>query len=318
MPEIRDSSATTQDDIFVSHIVPEKAIALVLQQVVREAFRNEVAVFVSSDQTSIGGGPEWYQHIMSCLGKATVLLVLVSQESAGTAWVNFEAGFGRGNNATVIPIAIRDFTFDRLPFPLTGINGRYISDIEGILYDISRATKRVGEPVDAAVYREAILAAEASVTYKSIIVTPYHSPGIGLKFAIENNGNTDVDLLALEVWVPKQLVPNQWPRSAFANVLNFDFSMLDGHPHVRALYSSTISNHPNAVESLRPVLTRSMGRILPEYPVIPMVFPTLTIDQWEEAPAGAQDLLVKYQVHARHHDTVREAKRIGDVGLLRL
>lgn len=316
MPEIHDNSVTVQEDIFVSHIVPEKAIALVLQQVVREAFRNEMAVFVASDQTSIGGGPEWYAHIMSNLRKATVLLVLVSQESARTAWVNFEAGFGRGNDATVIPIAIRDFTFERLPFPLAGINGRYINDLEGILYDISRATQRVAEPVDAAAYREAILAAEASVTYKSIIVTPYHSPGIGLKFAIENNGNTDLDLLALEIWVPRQLVPNQWPRSAFANVLSFDFPMLDGHPHVRAFYSSSISNHPNAVESLRPVLTRSMGRILPEYPVIPMVFPTLTINQWEAAPPGIQDLFVKYQVHARHHDTVREAKRIGDVGLL--
>ena len=72
MPEIREKSATIQDDIFVSHIVPEKAIAFVLQQFVREAFRDELTVFVASDQTSIGGGPEWYAHIMSHLRKATV------------------------------------------------------------------------------------------------------------------------------------------------------------------------------------------------------------------------------------------------------
>ena len=78
MPDIRDNSVALRDDVFVSHIVPEKAIALVLQQLVREAFRHELAVFVASDQTSIGGGPEWYAHIMSHLRKATVVLVLVS------------------------------------------------------------------------------------------------------------------------------------------------------------------------------------------------------------------------------------------------
>src|ERR1035438_3212301 len=70
-------------------------------------------------------------------------LVLLSQESFTNAWVNFESGFCRGLNSTVVPIAIREFTFDKLKFPLAGFQGRYIADIEGILLAIGNATGRV-------------------------------------------------------------------------------------------------------------------------------------------------------------------------------
>src|ERR1035438_2181085 len=120
-------------------------------------------------------------------------LVLLSQESCTNAWVNFESGFCRGLNSTVVPIAIREFTFDKLKFPLAGFQGRYIADIEGILLAIERATGRVADAIDSVAYKEEILAAEASVKYKSVIVTPYLS-GQSLKFSIENRGNTDIDL----------------------------------------------------------------------------------------------------------------------------
>src|SRR4051812_26464183 len=74
--------------VFISHIVPEKAIALVLQQYIRAAFKNEFIVFVASDQTSIGGGPEWFNHILTNLGTSRVILILLSQESSANAWVN--------------------------------------------------------------------------------------------------------------------------------------------------------------------------------------------------------------------------------------
>jgi hypothetical protein len=50
---------TLREGVFISHIVPEKAIALVLPRHIRAAFRGDFSVFVASDQTSIEGGREW-------------------------------------------------------------------------------------------------------------------------------------------------------------------------------------------------------------------------------------------------------------------
>jgi hypothetical protein len=301
--------------VFISHIMPEKAVALVLQGHIQAAFRNEFAVFVASDDTSIPGGREWFDHILQNLGTSRIILVLVSHESCTNAWVNFESGFCRGLTSTVVPIAIREFTFDKLKFPLAGFQGRYIADIEGILLAIGKATGRVSDAIDSVAYKEEILAAEASVTYKSLLVTPYLSPGEGLKFSIENKGNTDIDLLQLDAWVPVELLPPQWTRKTVLNVLQFDQTSVS---HWHCLYSSSVAANVTDIQSLRPVLTRSMGRILPAYPCFPMVFPTITINDWKEGPPPLRDLHIYYQVHARNYDTIRESMRIGDVDILRV
>ena len=49
---------------------------------------------------------------------------------------------GDGAGAKLIPIAIKQYRFDKLDFPLKGFQGRYINDIEGILYDIDSSTNR--------------------------------------------------------------------------------------------------------------------------------------------------------------------------------
>ena len=93
-----------RDGVFISHITEEKPVAHVLQKYVKLAFGARVPVFVSSDGKSIGGGKKWYNHIIEHLRLSEIVLVLVSQESKGREWINFEAGFGEGMESLVIPV----------------------------------------------------------------------------------------------------------------------------------------------------------------------------------------------------------------------
>src|SRR5262245_25362655 len=99
MPENTEDPKTT---VFISHIGEEKAVALRLQKLITAAFSDAFPVFVSSDPGSLGGGEEWYHHILDNLAKAKVVLVLLSPESADRPWINYEAGFGRGQKSRVI------------------------------------------------------------------------------------------------------------------------------------------------------------------------------------------------------------------------
>src|SRR5687768_3920206 len=98
----------TRAGIFISHIHTEKTIALVLQKYLRATLGNDVPIFVSSDRDSVGGGRKWFSHITDNLRNRSVVICLVSQESKHREWINFEAGFGDGNGACVIPVAVMD------------------------------------------------------------------------------------------------------------------------------------------------------------------------------------------------------------------
>lgn len=292
--------AATKTGVFISHIVQESPVALTLQKYLKTAFGQDFPVFVSSDQTSIGGGRKWFEHILANLRTAYVVLVLLSQESAKREWLNFEAGFGSGGGATVIPIVIKEFLFTKVDFPLKGYNGRVVGDIEGILHDIGRETGLIAERIDTLQYRTDMLSAEASLIYKSVIVTPYMSNGL-LKFVIENNGNTDLDLLMLETWVPFDRVQTNWIRSGSANVLRYETSVIDGEQYWHAIYTTSIV--PEGIECLRPVLTRSMGRVHLLHPAFPLKQTVM------------DPMVIYYHLHVRSYDTQRESTVLDSVEL---
>jgi TIR domain len=100
--------------VFISHIREEKDVALRLQTLIQAAFSNAFPVFVSSDPTSLGGGEEWYHHILDHLAKAKVVLVLLSPESSDKQWINFEAGVGKGQKSSVVPIAFTAYMKTRM------------------------------------------------------------------------------------------------------------------------------------------------------------------------------------------------------------
>jgi hypothetical protein len=58
---------------FISHVFEERHAALVLRKYVRDAFKDVFPVFAAFDKESIGGGTEWFHHIIENLGKSAVV-----------------------------------------------------------------------------------------------------------------------------------------------------------------------------------------------------------------------------------------------------
>jgi hypothetical protein len=289
--------------IFISHIVQEKPVAVALKEYLHKAYGPQLPVFVSSDQSSIGGGRKWFDHIISNLRKSKIIIILVSQESARREWINFEAGFGDGVSATVIPVAIKDFSFTKLGFPLAGFNGREIGNIEGILLDITRETGLVAEALDTLQYREDVRRAEASLVYKSLIVEPYWD-GQAIRFRITNNGNTDIELLMFEVWVPLTVCENRAYLGHAPSLLEYREESLENRKYRYCYYTTTYSPNGYGIVALRQVLTPSMGSISPDYPVFRLELPL---------PGGLDDFNIHYQIHARNYDTRRESVSLKSV-----
>lgn len=290
------SSADPQLQVFISHIVQEKPVALKLKEYLQKAYGKELPVFVSSDQTSIGGGRKWFDHIISNLRVSKIIIILVSQESARREWINFEGGFGDGVGATVIPVAIKDFSLGKLGFPLAGYNGREIGNIEGILLDITRETGLVADAIDTLQYREDVKVAEASLIYKSLIVEPYWN-GQAIRFRITNNGNTDIELLMFEAWVPLAVCELRTNLGHAPSLLEYREESLENRKYRYCIYTTTYSPNGHGIVALRHVLTPSMGTISPDYPVFRLALPL---------PGGLDDANIHYQIHARNYDTQRE------------
>jgi hypothetical protein len=291
---------------FISHILTESPVALVLQEYLQRAYPDDFPVFVASDNRSIPGGEGWWQHIRDSIKQRQVVLVLLSDESAAREWINFEAGVGDGSGAKVIPVAIKNYRFDKLDFPLKGFQGRYVGDLEGILYDIDQVTQRSASPLDKPAYLEAIKRAEESVTYRNLFFSPVRTAFNGspsLMFEIENRGNTDIDLLFAEVHIPRQALDPNFPLSGFPPTLEVDTA----GDLALFRYYSIHSDFRHNLRRLEPTITRSMGvRRLRDFR-----FPLKT-----EAEGLDLSCVIWYQIHGREIDTEAEEKMLRDIPLV--
>jgi hypothetical protein len=217
-----DRAEEPRTTVFISHIGGERAVALRLQTLIQTAFTNRFPVFVSSDPISLGGGEEWYHYILENLAKAKVVLVLLSPDSAEKQWINFEAGFGRGQKSRVIPILFRGLSFDTLQYPLKGLQGYQLHQLREILREISR---RMGVPVgsvDLDVASEEIQQIQTDLPTKKLALEfrPMLSyPKWNCEFFIVNEGNRDVEPLEVTIWIPSAILNSPYQPVIDAAIL---------------------------------------------------------------------------------------------------
>ena len=114
--------------IFISHINEERPLALRLQKLLETALSPKPPVFVSSDYDSIKSGEEWYRAILGGIRRSEAVVVLLSPESIDRRWINFEAGFGLGQESQVIPVVWRGLTKGEVGFPLGQLHARELAD----------------------------------------------------------------------------------------------------------------------------------------------------------------------------------------------
>ncbi len=208
--------------VFISHIGEEKDVAKRLQLLIQSAFSNAFPVFVSSDPESLGGGEEWYHHILDSLANAKVVLVLLSPESADRPWINFEAGFGKGRGSRVVPLSFRGLSFDALDYPLKGLQGYYLSQVADILNEVA---KQMGVPmvnVDLETAWREIDDIQIDLPAKRLALEMASIPSyrrLTCSFYLVNNGNRDIEPLEVTVCVPSLLFCSPFNPSIDAAIL---------------------------------------------------------------------------------------------------
>ena len=279
----------------------ESPVALVLQKYLRLAFGSDFRVFVASDATSIGGGKKWFNHIIENLRMSQVVLVLVSQESKGREWTNFEAGFGDGAGCLVIPVSIKNFPLGQLSFPLSGYQGRQIDDIGQIIEDIAGSTGSPPVGIDQRAYAAEVREAESKLIYKTVLVRPKWD-GRALRFELENVGNVDIELLMLETQIPSELISSRW--SPFGPGFDRRIITREGVSHNWLACYSARGAYRSVEPFLRPYLTSSMGTVIVENFEIPFELPL----------AGTQkEQSILFQLHAVNYTTQMQQEKIGNI-----
>jgi hypothetical protein len=104
--------------VFISHITPERDIAIAFKDLIEMSFLTLIEVFVSSDEDSIGMGQRWLDNITTALQTCSIEIVLCSPLSVNRPWINFEAGAGWVRNIPVIPLCHSGLEPSKLPLPL--------------------------------------------------------------------------------------------------------------------------------------------------------------------------------------------------------
>lgn len=276
--------------IFISHIVAEAPVAIALKAVLLDAFGEQVKVFVASDGQSIGGGQEWWQRIREEVKEADVTLILLSSMSVVRPWVNYEAGIADGGIyaqdilVRIIPIAIRNFTFDKLDFPLKGFQGRFLGNLQGLFLDLSSHGLILRPSFDFNDAIEKLSQAENDVNYKACLITPYMVKSSDyrfyLRFEISNVGTVDLDLLLFEVLVPSSLFAYEQP------IDQIGISVYIDRDWVTITLSAT-----GPKPFLRQVLTPSMGIVKLNEIGIPL----------NVTPQSELSEYINFRLHARNY-----------------
>jgi hypothetical protein len=118
--------------VFISHITPEKEIAIAFKELVEMSFLGMIEVFVSSDENSIGMGQRWLENITNALKTCSIEIVLCSEKSVKRPWINFEAGAGWIRDIPVIPLCHSGMEPSKLPLPLNMLQAATANQISSL------------------------------------------------------------------------------------------------------------------------------------------------------------------------------------------
>lgn len=125
-----------KSNVFISHISEEEKLAKILKDHILNDFIGLVDVFVSSE--SIPAGNKWLEAIDEALKAAKVEIVLCSEVSVKSPWINFEVTAGWVKRIPVIPVCHTGMRPDDLPIPLKMFQAIEAKDRDGLrkVYDL--------------------------------------------------------------------------------------------------------------------------------------------------------------------------------------
>ena len=137
-----------EQSVFISHGADETDIAQWLKAQLTRDFLGALDIYVSSDRENVSAG----ERLLDALGralKATDLQILVlSRETIGRPWINFEAGAVWLRGIPVVPVCHSGLAIEDLRPPLTMRDAIVLTDSAGLarLYDAVAGTLGLSTP----------------------------------------------------------------------------------------------------------------------------------------------------------------------------
>lgn len=122
-------------EVFISFIHEEQDWASNLQLFIVRALKTKP--FMSADATTIFAGEEWMRRIFDELETAKVLVSMLSPQSVGRPWINFEAGAAWMGKTKVIPVYFGGLTIETLPKPYSSLQAVNLQIYDGMYYLVS-------------------------------------------------------------------------------------------------------------------------------------------------------------------------------------
>ena len=290
--------------VFISHIGDEAPVALKLKNLLQKVFAEAIPVFVSSDYESISTGEEWYRRIVESIKSSKVVIVLISKESIGRPWINFEAGVGAGSNAKVFPVAIRGFSLGDLKPPLQPLHARNIHDtdsIRAVIRDVGVAIKQAPKEFDAESFVAEIYALESRLRYKGIVLTPFNAGKVGdawdINFELSNTGNQDLELIKIEVFIPDSLISSQALHSFDSNYIDTSITTIDNIRYLKMTYK-VYEGAPNLYFGYTEPLPKHFTKSMP-----PHVFRNFRTRIKSNLIEAELSMVIRHQVYVREFNT---------------
>lgn len=122
----------SKQKVFISHGSVDKDYLRTLKVMLDQKTGGTLDLFLSSDGQSIPFGANWVSTIEKALANASVMFVAISPRSADSSWIYFEAGNAYSRGIKVIPIGIMGLKIEKLPPPLSLLQGFNITSHEGL------------------------------------------------------------------------------------------------------------------------------------------------------------------------------------------
>lgn len=296
--------------VFISHISDEALVAELLKFLILDSFSKKVNVFVSTDYESISSGEEWYRKIVDAIMQATIVVALISRVSVERPWINFECGVAAGSGGHLFPLVIRDFRLGELKPPLQPLHARDIHDIRSVnalLGDIGRQLNEAPRALDIASFIDKVETVERLLPSRALLFQPVYRGGTTLNFELTNAGNRDVELIAIDVDIPAEILDTSSHTGFDRSIIEETSHSQDGVTYRRMKYKvfeGQANSYYGETERLPRFFTPSMG--------------TIRFRKFEariRSPLSTTQLAmpIYFQVHARDVTTEKQSIRLGDI-----
>lgn len=247
------------ETVFISHIGEEREAALALKDFLR-TFLGPIEVFVSADPESMGGGEEWFSHILDNLKRSRLILTLSSPESQTRPWINFEAGFVKGRGCRIVPLLYRGLDEKGLKYPLAGYQAVKLTQLGTIAdlveREIPQATRK---PFDEIAEWRRIERTAQLVFSDKVTLRPILSGGPRQRrcdFELINDSNEDIEPVEVELIVAKRLLASAFRPAIDRAVLEVSDVTQGEGTATKIIYRNNIEPRPGPFNNAQPLVKR--------------------------------------------------------------